>query len=99
MTTKRQKQDGPNREPLVALPRHAAELGGLDHFARQDESASGALGDEARLDAVIARFREGVRTSLANHARVFGWHTQVMFGQVVRALGSVVLLTEEDRDA
>lgn len=60
-------------------------------------SAAGALGDEARLDAVIARFREGVRTSLQNPARVYGWHTQVMFGQVVRALGQVVLLTEEDQ--
>lgn len=85
------------REPLVALPRHAAELGGLDLFARLDDSATGALGDEARLDAVIARFREGVRTSLRNQARVYGWHTQVMFGQVVRGLGAVVLLTEEDQ--
>jgi len=85
------------REPLVALPRHAAELGGLDLFARLDESSTGALGDEARLDAVIARFREGVRTSLQNPARVYGWHTQVMFGQVVRALSAVVLLTEEDQ--
>jgi Holliday junction resolvase len=83
--------------PLVALPRHAAELGGLDLFARLDDSATGALADEARLDAVIARFREGVRTSLKNPARVYGWHTQVMFGQVVRALGAVVLLTEEDQ--
>lgn len=85
------------RQPLVALPRHAAELGGLDLFARLDDSSTGALGDEARLDAVIGRFREGVRTSLQNPARVYGWHTQVMFGQVVRALGAVVLLTEEDQ--
>ncbi len=84
-------------EPFVALPRHAAELGGLDLFARLDDSAHGALGDEVRLDTVIARFRGGVRRSLANPARVYGWHTQVMFGQVVRALGAVVLLTEEDQ--
>lgn len=89
----------PKREPLVTLPRHHAELGGLDLFARLDESASGALGDEARLDTVITRFREGVRVSLRNPARVFGWHTQVMFGQVVRALGAVSLLTEEDQGA
>ena len=81
----------------MALPRHAAELGSLDLFARLDDSATGSLGDEARLDAVIARFREGVRISLQNPARVYGWHTQVMFGQVVRALGAVVLLTEEDQ--
>ena len=87
----------PGPERLVALRRHAAELGGLDLFARLDDSATGPLGDEARLDAVIARFREGVRTSLGNPARVYGWHTQVMFGQVVRALGAVVLLTEEDQ--
>lgn len=97
MSTKGAKRADLKRKPLVALPRHAAELGGLDLFARLDSSATGALGDEARLDAVIARFREGVRTSLQNPARVYGWHTQVMFGQVVRALGAVVLLTEEDQ--
>ena len=97
MTTEGAKRADIKREPLVALPRHAAELGGLDLFARLDDSATGALGDEVRLDAVIAQFREGVRTSLANPARVYGWHTQVMFGQVVRALGAVVLLTEEDQ--
>lgn len=67
----------------MSLPRHHAELGGLDLFARLDESATGALGDEAHLDTVIARFRDGVRVSLRNPARVYGWHTQMMFGQVV----------------
>ena len=81
----------------MALPRHTAELGGLDLFARLDDAATGALTDEARLNAVIDRFREGVRASLHNQARVHGWHTQIMFGQVVRALGGVVLLTEEDQ--
>jgi hypothetical protein len=97
VSTEGAKRTDLKREPLVALPRHAAELGGLDLFARLDDSATGALRDEARLDVVIARFREGVRTSLQNPTRVYGWHTQVMFGQVVRALGAVVLLTEEDQ--
>ena len=97
MSTEGAKRVDTKREPLAALPRHTAELGGLDLFARLDNSATGALGDEARLDAVIARFRQGVRTSLQNPARVYGWHTQVMFGQVVRALGAAVLLTEEDQ--
>ena len=85
------------KQPLDALARYTAELGRLDLFAKLDDLASGAIGDEARLDAVIARFRDGVRTSLRNPARVYGWHTQVMFGQVVRALGKVVLLTEDDQ--
>lgn len=74
------------KQPLVPLPRHTAELGGHDLFAKLDDQASGAIGDEARLDGVIACFRDGVRTSLRNPARVYGWHTQVMFGQVIRAL-------------
>jgi hypothetical protein len=97
MSTNRAQRRDRRREPLVALPRHAAELGGLDLFARLDESATGALGDDARLDAVIDRFREGVSASLQNPARVHGWHTQIMFGQVVRALGGVLMLTEEDQ--
>jgi hypothetical protein len=97
VSTEGRKRADLKREPLVALPRRAAELGGPDLFARLDDSATGAWGDEARLDAVIARFHEGVQISLQNPARVYGWHTQVMFGQVVRALGAVVLLTEEDQ--
>lgn len=82
------------------MPRHDAELGGLDLFSRLDKAGtSGALADEARVDAVVARFRAGVLASLANPARVHGWHAQLMFAEVVRGLGRAILLTEEDQGA
>lgn len=85
-------------EPLTRVARHDAELGGLDLFSRLDDAAAaGELADEARVDAVVARFREGVLTSLRNEGRVYGWHTQLMFAEVVRGLGRAVLLAEEDQ--
>jgi hypothetical protein len=85
-------------EPLAPLPRHDAELGSLDLFSRLDNgAAAGQLADEARVDAVVARFRSAVLASLRNEARVHGWHTQLMFAEVVRGLGAAVLLSEEDQ--
>lgn len=83
---------------LQPLPRRHAELGSLDLFAHLDEGAAqGHLADPARVDAVAAHFRDGVVASLQNSARLFGWHTQVMFGQVVRGLGKAVLVSEQDQ--
>jgi hypothetical protein len=88
------------RTRLAALPRHDAELGGLDLYSRLDEgNASGSLADKSRVEAVIDRFRAGVVTSLDNPARVYGWHTQAMFAEVVRGLRRAVLLTESDQGA
>lgn len=84
--------------PLAAVARLDAELGGLDLFSRLDDAAAaGELADEGRVDAVVARFRDGVLTSLRNAGRVHGWHTQLMFAEVVRGLHEAVLLTEEDQ--
>jgi len=86
------------REPLLPLARHDAELGGLDLFSRLDDgSTPGQLADEARVDAVVGRFRTGVLASLRSAGRVHGWHTQIMFAEVVRGLGEAVLLAEEDQ--
>lgn len=100
MAPRRQSSKRPPVERLSQLPRHDAELGGLDLFSRLDEAGSpGGLADEARVDAVVARFRNGVLTSLANPARVHGWHTQLMFAEVVRGLGKAVFLAEGDQGA
>jgi hypothetical protein len=49
------------------------------------------------VDAFFADLREGLETSLANPARIHGWHVQGMFGEVLRALGHCALIKEEDQ--
>jgi hypothetical protein len=94
--TERSRVEGPVRV-LSRVPRHDAELGGLDLFARLDEGTRGRLTDPARVGPVIDRFRAGVTTSLANPARVHGWHLQLMFAEIVRGLGRCRFLKEDDQ--
>jgi hypothetical protein len=98
MATRRRTSTAP-RSRLEALTRRHAELGGLDLFSRLDGESAGPITDAERLDAVVREFRSGVVTSLQNPARLHGWHAQIMFAQVVRALGHAVLLAEEDMGA
>jgi len=74
------------------------ELGSLELFSELDEDSDSrlALNDSRRIDAVVSRFGQGLRTALDIPARVHGWRTQGMFPAVVLALGGIRLLTAED---
>ena len=83
---------------LRQIPRLDAELGALDLFTRLDEG-TGSLSDPARIAAVIDRLRDGVQRSLDIPSRVYGWHVQSMFAEIVLALGKARLLKEDDQGA
>jgi hypothetical protein len=90
--TKGRKRDG-------RLPRNTQELGSLELFARLDRGGPALLSDASRLTDVLHLVRSGLERSLANEARIYGWHSERMFGEVVKALAECPLIKDEDQGA
>jgi Holliday junction resolvase len=82
---------------LKKLARSGEVLDSLDLFVRLDNpTLKVPVDDPARVGAVIERFRRGLGGAFSAPSRLYGWQVQVLFKEMVAALGDVALLKDED---
>lgn len=78
--------------------RHPQQLEALNYYALLDDpqGTQHAIDDARRQAAVVRKFADGLKSSLANESRLHGWRVQAMFEGVILGLGAIRLLTRED---
>lgn len=82
---------------LRKLARKPATLGAMDLFASLDMGGSGsAVGHPQRIEAVLAQIRDGLAGALSTESTVHGHQVDLMFEGLVAALGSCLLIKQED---
>lgn len=72
-------------------------MDGVDLYRRLDDPEDGsALGDQARIEAVIDELRANLTDNLKTPSTVAGWRAQALFASLVAALDECDLMTMVD---